>query len=1102
MEAYQHLQRDAAENWQTAPGAPFTLTCGVTDTVEFRFRLTSDGSVTYPGYYIDDLRVYDADGQTLYSTEPPQIRKSAQPSTVRPGDQVTYSLRVTNTRATDPTFAISDTLDSHQKPLSVAADRGTCAVADGGWGGGVTCTLPSMAVDESVAVTVTAQTTDWINAFQIGNSAVVSDGLQTAEAQATVEVDACYVRLVESGTTTTTHDTIQDAVDAASGSDSEVLVAGTCGDLSTREGQTQIAYISKTLTLRGGYNADFTAHDPEQYPTVLDAQGQGRALYIYDPEAVTVTHLTLTGGNGDGDSGGAVYAHLDDGQHVTFESNIIKNNTADSNGGGIYVRGNTGDSNYGHVTLHANTVQSNTALGYAGGGVCIGDTDQVTVTNNIFQGNEAQEYGGGFRIWESSPLVFSGNQVLSNTARAGGGLNLHNDVYQATLISNTIAYNVADNGSDGNGGGLLKTFNGEVVLEQNTLFSNTASGYGGGLYFNTGRPILRFNDIRRNHSGEDGGGVYLGDDACQGGNLMRGNLIRENEASGNGGGILFHACEDMQSFANNVVIDNTAAGYGSGIRLEGGYWEQAVNWTLQHTTLGNNTGGNEDGVYAVDGADPTLKNTLIYSQAKGVVAAGDAVTLDYTFWDADSVGTAIVEAAGGTVSETHARQGDAVLRADGYHLTGGSGAINQGASSISDDVDGQSRADGSPDIGADEYYAAVDPGLDKARQGSGDVEAGQPVTYTLTVSNSADSESAVTVLLTDTLTPGSAVDGVAFQTGGSDNCSASADGFTCTVQSVPTDDQRTVTAIVTTAASFEGVLTNTAQLVALGGDEMDASNNAAGPVTVTVVTAAPDQPDLWVTKRASAQYLQSGDSLTYTLQWGNQGEIAAASSTLTDTLPADVTLGNAEGSPSQNGRVLTWDLGSVAAGDSGTYQVTATADDGLDDGTLLVNQAAIGSATAESATGNNADQVTSTVYATGGISLTITKDALGVANDEVELEDEVQYRVVISNSGLVSTPFTLEDAIPEGTEYVDSSVASQPLGAAYVDGDNKIYWDHSDVLTAGTSATVTFKAKVVACGGASAASSATQPRRACPTSPTSGRPSATCGSSAPTWRLA
>jgi hypothetical protein len=39
-------------------------------------------------------------------------------------------------------------------------------------------------------------------------------------------------------------------------------------------------YISKTLTLRGGYSPDFGAWHPGTYPTTLDAMGRGHVAYI------------------------------------------------------------------------------------------------------------------------------------------------------------------------------------------------------------------------------------------------------------------------------------------------------------------------------------------------------------------------------------------------------------------------------------------------------------------------------------------------------------------------------------------------------------------------------------------------------------------------------------------------------------------------------------------------------------------------------------------------------------------------------------------------------------------------------------------------------
>jgi hypothetical protein len=44
---------------------------------------------------------------------------------------------------------------------------------------------------------------------------------------------------------------------------------------------TQVVHISKTLVVRGGYTVtNWTLSDPAAYPTTLDAQSQGRVLFV------------------------------------------------------------------------------------------------------------------------------------------------------------------------------------------------------------------------------------------------------------------------------------------------------------------------------------------------------------------------------------------------------------------------------------------------------------------------------------------------------------------------------------------------------------------------------------------------------------------------------------------------------------------------------------------------------------------------------------------------------------------------------------------------------------------------------------------------------
>jgi uncharacterized repeat protein (TIGR01451 family) len=143
------------------------------------------------------------------------------------------------------------------------------------------------------------------------------------------------------------------------------------------------------------------------------------------------------------------------------------------------------------------------------------------------------------------------------------------------------------------------------------------------------------------------------------------------------------------------------------------------------------------------------------------------------------------------------------------------------------------------------------------------------------------------------------------------------------------------------------VLVNSATMSAKnlqGGPEVDTSNNSAS------ASATVRAPILTLAKTATAS-VNAGEAITYRLTYGNIGGGAAASVTITDTLPADVYYSvaldsgagpqpstvvlNADGS-----RTLTWNVGALA-GNSGAQTIQFTARPTLLalGGTAFVNRA-------------------------------------------------------------------------------------------------------------------------------------------------------------------
>ncbi len=282
----------------------------------------------------------------------------------------------------------------------------------------------------------------------------------TTEASGTIH----YVAQ-DCGTVTPCYPTIQEAVNAATTGDEVHVASGTYTNVHTQGGNAQIVYLNKSLTLRGGYTTtDWTAPNPNLYPTTLDAQAQGYVLYITGDITVTVRGLHITGGKANLGGGlCANSAHL-----ILLENHIYNNTSLESPGGGGYV-------SRGKLLALINTFQNNHA-DTSGGGLFLSYIESGNLSDNTFISNTAGTDGGGLFIVESG-LTLERNLLLNNTAANAGGIFLRSNI-AVHLINNVIA-------------------------------NNTATQYGGGLLAHNSIAHLQHNTIARNYLGE-GSGVYVG----------------------------------------------------------------------------------------------------------------------------------------------------------------------------------------------------------------------------------------------------------------------------------------------------------------------------------------------------------------------------------------------------------------------------------------------------------------------------------------------------------------------------------------------------------------------------------------------------------------
>jgi len=503
----------------------------------------------------------------------------------------------------------------------------------------------------------------------------------------TVFPRTCHIRLNDDPTE---YITVQAAVDASTSPDDVVKVAGYCSGVNSYGGLRQVVYISKTLTVRGGYTiTNWTDPDPVANPTTLDAQGQGRVFYITGNVSPTVEGLSIIGGDAAGlgggpqgyDVGGGVYILT---ATVTFRNNRVFGNVSPYHGGGLALC-------HSSATLSSNNISENSSK-YAyslGAGLYLYNSD-ATIDDNTISFNSDALMGGGVHI-EQSEAILSGNTITSNMADGGGGICLYHS--DALVVDNIVVSNTATQG------GAILTSGGHLTLRNNTISANTAS-YDGGLYM--------------------AGGVAM----------LADNIIYSNTASSGSAGLSLWGSDT--TLINNVIADNQTDG------LDGAVYIGNSTLRMLHTTIVRNRSGDGSGLYVSNDSNVVLTNTIIASHTVGItVTASSAITLEGTLWydnEQDSGGDGAIFT--GTVNVC----GDpAFLSPDigDYHIGAASAAIDTGVDAgITIDIDGDPRPYSyGMDIGADEYVGPLPPSIDTFEPDEGSGEVGEWVTFTTTYSD-------------------------------------------------------------------------------------------------------------------------------------------------------------------------------------------------------------------------------------------------------------------------------------------------------------------------------------------------------------------------------
>lgn len=294
------------------------------------------------------------------------------------------------------------------------------------------------------------------------------------------------------------------------------VARGECKGVQERNGTDQVGYISEDLTIIGSLlpgsfadPGDYYGNDVGALSTRVNAEGNGRVLYIGPGADPTIKQLALINGNasaggGDGNGGGIYVAS---GGSVGLVIDEICQNTA-VNGGGYWGHGNssadiTGAGTGSCVVANINPddeqdieylfFDGNTATSGDGGGLYFGAGSDVAIRNYGMEHNTAGGNGGA--IYNAgNGYIINGLYYLNEATGNGGGLYNNGNL---TLFHNTIRTNT----SGGSGGGV---YNSSVNFELNSavVFENTAGSGTGGLHSTSGGVSLDYNDFYNNTPGD------------------------------------------------------------------------------------------------------------------------------------------------------------------------------------------------------------------------------------------------------------------------------------------------------------------------------------------------------------------------------------------------------------------------------------------------------------------------------------------------------------------------------------------------------------------------------------------------------------------------
>jgi uncharacterized repeat protein (TIGR01451 family) len=260
-----------------------------------------------------------------------------------------------------------------------------------------------------------------------------------------------------------------------------------------------------------------------------------------------------------------------------------------------------------------------------------------------------------------------------------------------------------------------------------------------------------------------------------------------------------------------------------------------------------------------------------------------------------------------------------------------------------------------------------------------------------------------------------------------------------------------------TVDATAGQYSNQGTVTADGPISILTDDPAAGGSADPTITPG-DAADLQLTKSDAPDPVSSGNNITYTINFKNNGPSAANSVALSDAVPANTTFVSVT---TPAGWTRT---DSVAVGGTGTLTFTKNADaadqetasftivvkvgSGVAAGTTITNTATVSSPKADSDTNNNTATATTTTQTRADLAVTNAD-----APDPVLVGSNITYTINFINNGPSDAQsVTLTNAVPANTTLVSAATVSPG-------------WSRTDLIPVGGTGNVVFSNATVVAGG-------------------------------------